>query len=37
MIGTTRSRVNYFMNRFRNLGYIDYSGAWTAWKSTAHC
>lgn len=26
MIGTTRSRVNYFMNRFRKLGYIDYNG-----------
>ena len=26
MIGTTRSRVSKFMNRFRKLGYIDYSG-----------
>ncbi len=26
MVGTTRSRVSYFMNRFRNLGYIEYSG-----------
>jgi CRP/FNR family cyclic AMP-dependent transcriptional regulator len=26
MIGTTRSRVSYFMNRFRKLGFIDYSG-----------
>jgi CRP-like cAMP-binding protein len=26
MIGTTRSRVSYFMNRFRKLGYIDYNG-----------
>jgi CRP-like cAMP-binding protein len=24
MIGTTRSRVSYFMNRFRNLGLIEY-------------
>ena len=24
MIGTTRSRVSFFMNRFRRLGYIDY-------------
>jgi CRP-like cAMP-binding protein len=24
MIGTTRSRVSFFMNRFRNLGLIDY-------------
>jgi CRP/FNR family transcriptional regulator, cyclic AMP receptor protein len=26
MIGTTRSRVSYFMNRFRKLGYISYNG-----------
>jgi CRP-like cAMP-binding protein len=26
MIGTTRSRVNFFMNRFRDLGFIDYNG-----------
>lgn len=26
MVGTTRSRVSFFMNRFRNLGFIDYSG-----------
>jgi CRP/FNR family transcriptional regulator, cyclic AMP receptor protein len=26
MIGTTRSRVNYFMNKFRKLGYVDYEG-----------
>jgi CRP-like cAMP-binding protein len=25
MIGTTRSRVSFFMNRFRKLGYIDYN------------
>jgi CRP-like cAMP-binding protein len=25
MIGTTRSRVNFFMNKFRQLGFIDYS------------
>jgi CRP/FNR family cyclic AMP-dependent transcriptional regulator len=27
MVGTTRSRVSYFMNRFRDLGFIDYSGS----------
>jgi CRP-like cAMP-binding protein len=27
MIGTTRSRVSFFMNRFRKLGFIDYNGA----------
>jgi CRP/FNR family transcriptional regulator, cyclic AMP receptor protein len=26
MIGTTRSRVSHFMNRFRQLGYISYNG-----------
>ncbi len=26
LIGTTRSRVSYFMNRFRKLGFIDYNG-----------
>jgi CRP-like cAMP-binding protein len=26
MVGTTRSRVSYFMNRFRKMGYIDYNG-----------
>jgi len=25
MVGTTRSRVSYFMNRFRKLGFIDYN------------
>ncbi|MGC2091653.1 MAG: helix-turn-helix domain-containing protein, partial [Methylocella sp.] len=26
MIGTTRSRVSTFMNKFRKLGFIDYNG-----------
>jgi CRP-like cAMP-binding protein len=26
MIGTTRSRVSHFMNKFRKLGFIDYNG-----------
>ena len=26
MIGTTRSRVNFFMNKFKRLGFIEYSG-----------
>jgi CRP/FNR family transcriptional regulator, cyclic AMP receptor protein len=25
-VGTTRSRVSYFMNRFREMGFIDYDG-----------
>jgi len=29
MIGTTRSRVSFFMNRFRKLGYIDYNGPYS--------
>ncbi len=29
MIGTTRSRVNFFMNKFRRLGLIDYNGSLT--------
>jgi CRP/FNR family transcriptional regulator, cyclic AMP receptor protein len=26
MVGTTRSRVSFFMNKFRKLGFIDYNG-----------
>jgi CRP/FNR family transcriptional regulator, cyclic AMP receptor protein len=26
MVGTTRSRVSFFMNRFRKLGFVDYDG-----------
>ncbi len=26
MIGTTRSRVSFFMNKFRRLGFVDYNG-----------
>jgi CRP/FNR family transcriptional regulator, cyclic AMP receptor protein len=26
MIGTTRSRVSFFMNKFRDLGFVDYNG-----------
>jgi len=26
MIGTTRSRVSFFMNKFRKKGFIDYNG-----------
>jgi len=33
MIGTTRSRVSFFMNRFRKLGFIDYNGGITVHKS----
>jgi CRP/FNR family transcriptional regulator, cyclic AMP receptor protein len=27
IVGTTRGRVNFFMNRFRKLGFIDYNGS----------
>ena len=27
MVGTTRSRVSFFMNKFRKLGFIDYNGS----------
>jgi hypothetical protein len=30
MIGTTRARVSHFMNKFRELGYIDY-------RTCPHC
>jgi CRP/FNR family cyclic AMP-dependent transcriptional regulator len=33
MIGTTRSRVSFFMNRFRKMGFIDYNGRITVHKS----
>ena len=34
MIGTTRPRINYFMNKFRKLGFIEYGGGGAAFKST---
>jgi CRP/FNR family cyclic AMP-dependent transcriptional regulator len=33
MIGTTRSRVSFFMNRFRKLGFVSYNGRITVHKS----
>jgi CRP-like cAMP-binding protein len=36
MIGTTRSRVSFFMNRFRKLGFIDYNGCIRVHKSLLH-
>lgn len=33
MVGTTRSRVSYFMNRFRALGFIEYNGRIRVHKS----
>ena len=34
MIGTTRSRVSFFLNRFRDLGYIDYNCYWMVINSS---
>jgi CRP-like cAMP-binding protein len=33
MIGTTRSRVSFFMNRFRRLGFVSYNGRIQVHKS----
>jgi CRP/FNR family transcriptional regulator, cyclic AMP receptor protein len=33
MIGTTRSRVSFFMNKFRKLGFIDYNGKIDVYRS----
>ena len=33
MVGTTRSRVNLFMNKFRDLGFIEYNGGITVNQS----
>jgi CRP-like cAMP-binding protein len=33
MIGTTRSRVSFFMNKFRKLGFIEYDGKLAVHKS----
>ena len=33
MVGTTRGRISYFMNKFRKLGYIDYNGQIAVYRS----
>jgi CRP/FNR family transcriptional regulator, cyclic AMP receptor protein len=33
MVGTTRSRVSFFMNKFRKLGFIEYNGGLTVHSS----
>ena len=33
MIGTTRSRVSFFMNKFRKLGFINYNGGMSVHSS----
>jgi CRP/FNR family transcriptional regulator, cyclic AMP receptor protein len=36
MIGTTRTHVNYFMNKFRKLGFIDYNGELKIYRSLSN-
>ena len=36
MVGTTRSRVNFFLNKFKKLGFIEYDGEHPL-RSTARC
>ncbi len=36
MVGTTRSRVSFFMNRFRKLGFIEYNGGLEVHSSLLH-
>jgi CRP/FNR family cyclic AMP-dependent transcriptional regulator len=33
MVGTTRSRVSFFMNKFKKLGFIDYKEGWRVHRS----
>jgi hypothetical protein len=35
MVGTTRSRISFFLNRFRKLGFIAYKGQSSITISTA--
>ncbi len=35
MVGTTRSRVSYFMNKFRRLGFVEYNGGLKVHSSLA--
>ena len=35
MVGTTRSRINFFMNKFRKQGFIHYNGGLTVYNSLA--
>ena len=37
LVGTTRSRVNMFMNKFRKLGFIRYNSELRGCKCTVHC
>jgi CRP/FNR family transcriptional regulator, cyclic AMP receptor protein len=37
MVGTTRLRVNFFMNKIRKLGFIDYNGTLEINYKSARC
>ncbi len=37
MVGTTRSRVSFFMNRFRKLGFLEYKGRIRNTQVATHC
>ena len=36
MVGTTRSRISFFMNKFRKLGFLDYNGGLQVHSSLLH-
>jgi CRP/FNR family transcriptional regulator, cyclic AMP receptor protein len=36
MVGTTRSRISHFMNKFRKLGFVAYSGGLEVHSSLLH-
>jgi CRP/FNR family cyclic AMP-dependent transcriptional regulator len=36
MVGTTRSRISFFMNKFRKLGFVDYDGGLEVHSSLLH-
>jgi CRP/FNR family transcriptional regulator, cyclic AMP receptor protein len=36
MVGTTRSRISFFMNKFRKLGFVDYNGGLEVHTSLLH-
>ena len=36
MVGTTRSRISHFMNKFRKLGFIEYNGHLEVHSSLLH-
>jgi len=37
MVGTTRSRINVFMNKFRKLGFVEYNGHMDSAQLAVEC